>query len=280
MIVKSKAGKDVRSGGNGSPVFSRLISYLRKDDEKGMPDPEVYNLLTPPSDLQGVLDEFNSNYERYYKPHSRGNACLHEMISPNPKDNVQVTPDKLYDLAREYTEKRAPNAMAFFQVHLEARRAGYRPHVHILISGNEIGRSRQTRISKEEFEQVKEHLKAYTKENYPELRHAFEFRSRERQQKLKEEQVIEVTRENVRKTVFELDKTVFIDREHEKQSIVQDKETEKFEEPERAAVNLRFEPVKEQPPKPQTPEDKLLAYWQKQIRSHSPEEEPEDELEL
>ena len=197
MIVKSKAGKDVRSVGNASPVFSRLISYLRKDEDKGLPDPEGYNLLTPPSNMQGVIEEFIGNYERYYKPHSRGNACMHEMISPNPKDNAQVTPEKLYDLAREYTESRAPNAIALFQVHLEARRAGYRPHVHILLSGNEIGRSKQTRISKHEFKRVKEHLKAYTRENYPELRHAFEFRSREREQERKIHFVLMVVSESL-----------------------------------------------------------------------------------
>jgi len=152
-------------------MFGFLLDYFTKEQDTS---PETYNILAPPEALPQIKQEYLKNYFQYSKKRKNAVVCSHEIISPHPKDAREVTAEKLYDLAREYMRLRAPNALGFFQVHLKAD-GEERPHAHLLISGNEIGSSKQISLRKKEYQKVKQTLKRYTREKYPELKHAFVF---------------------------------------------------------------------------------------------------------
>lgn len=177
MIIKAMSKKDYR-------MFQKLVDYFTKD--KDLPEPQTYNLLTPPDNLKAVVREFQTNYQKYHSRHKGSVVCMHEIISPHPSDAQHVTTDMLYDLGFQYIQERAPDSLGFLQVHIKVE-GRTRPHVHILLSGNEMGSDKQISLKKDEYKEVKEKIKRYTLEKYPELKHAFQFNHQHKKDFLKEQ---------------------------------------------------------------------------------------------
>lgn len=160
MIIKSAARK--------SPSFGQLLSYMTNPGQAG--PAIVHNLRASKDDLKAIHREFLDNY-RYLPPRKNGNVLYHEILSFSDRDQASITPSLLEDLTRRYLQLRAPGALAYAKAHFETDC----PHVHIMISANELVSSKRLRLSRAAFLKVKRNLEKYQRDSYPFLKHSFVF---------------------------------------------------------------------------------------------------------
>ena len=158
-----------------SPSFGQLLAYISLTDQSG---PAIgHNLQATECDLAAIHREFLDN-SRYLPPRKNGNVLYHEVLSFSDLDQPGLTPAILESLTRKYLELRAPYALAYAKAHLETDC----PHVHVMISANNVGSSRRLRLSRAEFARVKRELEEYQRQEYPLLTHSLVFdRERSRQ---------------------------------------------------------------------------------------------------
>ena len=70
----------------------------------------------------------------------------------------------MFDIVRMYTEKRCNNNLVVGYLHSTAH-----THFHLMISSNEVGEYKNQRLTKFEFEKVKQETEKYVLDKYPEL---------------------------------------------------------------------------------------------------------------
>jgi Relaxase/Mobilisation nuclease domain len=152
MMVKSMSRK--------STSFGQLLDYLNQPAQKG---PAILqNFRTTHEDFRKIHGEFLEN-SRSLPPRKNGNILYHEILSFSDLDRERVTPVILEDLTRHYLSLRAPYALAYAKAHFNTAS----PHVHLMISANDLGSSRRRRLSKTQFQEIKRELERYQKERYP-----------------------------------------------------------------------------------------------------------------
>lgn len=186
-IIKSKGWKQAH--------FGQLMDYLEKEKPKKgekMEQPEIpknvlsfsylHNILSIDSNEKTAVLESFLNNDSFRKHRTGGNALYHEIISFHPKDNEFILnhPEILEDITRTYLEMRAPNALAYARPHFDRNHL----HLHIIISGNELQSEKSIRLSKSEFEAIKEAIQEYQLENYPQLEHSYALSSKEKKAEL------------------------------------------------------------------------------------------------
>ncbi len=148
-----------------SHSFGQLLAYMTIPEQPG---PSItHNLQSPGNDIAGIHREFLDN-TRYLPPRKNGNVLYHEILSFSDQDRTSVTPTILEDLTRKYLELRSPNALAFAQAHFDTEC----PHMHIMISANNLASSKRLRLSRVEFAGVKRSLEQYQRQRYPFLEHS------------------------------------------------------------------------------------------------------------
>ncbi len=158
MIVKS-------IGAKGSGSYGRLIDYVLRDgaalrDKEGRLVTIRYNVFGSPQEIEL---QFRENEARRLHHRANNNALLHTILSLSGKNNGDITPEMLERLSLEYIRMVDPDCLAYGAIHM-----GGNPHAHILISGsNMLGYS--TRVSREEFQRIKQELQAMQMRDYPEL---------------------------------------------------------------------------------------------------------------
>lgn len=149
MIIKSTTRK--------SNSFSQLISYLHREASF---EARTFNMYG--SDKKECLKEFLENAKHIQN--SRGKVYMyHEIISIDKK--LANEKEILFDLAIKYTELRAKNHLVYSIVHNNTKN----PHIHLIISSNEIQNNKRKRLSKKEFKNIQKELEAYKNEKYKEL---------------------------------------------------------------------------------------------------------------
>lgn len=154
MLVKSMARK--------SPSFAQLLRYINAPEQKG--EPWLQNFRTTTPDLDRLHGELLAN-ARLLAKRKNGNVLYHEVLSFSRFDRSQITTAVLEDMTRHYLALRAPYALAYAQAHLDTDH----PHVHILLSANNVGSSSRLRLTKAQFRQIHAALEAYQQARYPEL---------------------------------------------------------------------------------------------------------------
>ena len=160
MIVKSKSRQD------GS--FGQLVRYINKPAKKGYQE-ILHNLVldSDTNDLCTIERKFIQN-QQYALSRKNGVVLYHDVLSFSKHDKQQITEEILLDLGQKYLELRVPNALAYGRVHFDKGN----PHIHFVISGNEVGSQKKAWIYKSELKKIKRELEAYQKERYPELVHS------------------------------------------------------------------------------------------------------------
>lgn len=155
MIVKSLSRK--------SRSFCQLLKYMTGHGH-GKAGEILHNLRHARPSLLDVRREFEAN-ARFLPRGKSGVILYHEILSLGRGDLERITVPMLKDLAYQYLALRAPEALAYGQVHLSTGTA----HVHLMISGNLIGSERKLTLKKAAFERVKRDLERYQLEKYPSL---------------------------------------------------------------------------------------------------------------
>lgn len=130
-------------------------------------------------DINRIHKEFLAN-DKYRKKRKGGIALYHDQLSIHPEDKRHVTEPMLEDLLKKYVELRgAKNALVVAKAHLHAPN----PHLHVMISGNEVKSSKTLRMSITEFETLRRTFEQYQFEQYPELTHSIAYINKDRQRR-------------------------------------------------------------------------------------------------
>jgi len=156
MVVKSMSRKE-------KPDFGQLLDYINKGKHKINPA-VFHNLKTNKDELKIIGKEFLDNYQHSAK-RKNGVIFYHEIISFSADDKEKITLEILDDLAREYLNLRAGQALGYAKAHLDKDSI----HLHFIISGNLIESKKKLRLSKKKFNDIKKELEQFQKEHYPEL---------------------------------------------------------------------------------------------------------------
>lgn len=182
MIIKSMSRK--------TPSFGQLLEYFDRD-EAGKKLPHrgrlSHNLWS--QETARAESEFITNFNRKTK---RKNAiALHHevLVLPGGRQSPEQASQTLIDLAKKYLELRAPKQLVVGQIHLDTDH----PHVHLMISSNEVASEKSAWLSKQQFADIQAELEAYKLEKYPEYSEQFYGKERTQQRhKPQREQQLEV----------------------------------------------------------------------------------------
>ncbi|WP_428737408.1 relaxase/mobilization nuclease domain-containing protein [Sulfurimonas sp.] len=146
MIIKSTSRK--------SNSFSQLFSYLHREESFEARSFNMYGRTK-----QELLREFLENAK--YLKNSRGKVYLyHEIISLEKE--LENSREMLFDLAKKYIQLRAENHLVYAVVHNDTRH----PHIHLIISANEIQKDKRKRLTKTHFKEVQKELEEYKNQKY------------------------------------------------------------------------------------------------------------------
>jgi len=156
----------IRSMSRKAPTFSQLGSYIGQDDEGGGGRCFSQNLYYHGSDQKTISRLFWDNYA-HLPERKNGNALYHELLVLEPQPHLPKDKQAqiLLDLARQYSEMRAPFQLVWGRVHFDT---AY-PHIHLMISANEAGSNRRKRLDKQSFSRIQKELEIYKEVSYPEL---------------------------------------------------------------------------------------------------------------
>ena len=153
MIVKSLSRK--------SKSFGQLLSYINAPSITS--EPVLYNLSCR-ADHKAMEHAFMDNAEPV-KKRKNGVYLYHEILSFHEADSKYIDAAILSDLAREWLSLRAPGCIGYARAHLDTDH----PHIHCMISANEIFSSKKFRLSRSQFKTAKKKLEAYQQQKYPQL---------------------------------------------------------------------------------------------------------------
>lgn len=158
MIIKSMARK--------SASFLQLLKYINEPEKVGVA--LLHNFQHLDGSLPEIAAEFGAN-GGLLPERRNGNVLYHEILSFAHGDNSGLTPAVMSDLTRQYLTLRAPYALAYAKAHYDTAC----PHVHIVISANNVGEARRLRLSKHRFREIQREMEAYQKDRFPSLEHSF-----------------------------------------------------------------------------------------------------------
>jgi hypothetical protein len=133
----------------------------RKDDKYRF----IYNCFGRKKEQ--VLNEFNDNAAQL-KQRKNGVYLYHEIISISRSKKLSNEAQKkaLYEIVQEYTKRRAFGNLACGYMHDEKDN---NLHFHLMISSNEVGKSKRTSLRKNEFSTLKIEMEKWVLQKYPEL---------------------------------------------------------------------------------------------------------------
>ena len=157
MIIKSMSRKE--------PSFGQLIEYM-SDIQKADEQFNVYRNIYARSQVD-IEQEFKEN-AAFVRKQKNGNYLYHEVLSITKTQNLEAKQQKtiLREIAYEYVSHRASKNMVFGCLHDDHEE---HLHYHLLISANEVGHSKKTRLSKAKFDQIKKQMETRVLTHYPEL---------------------------------------------------------------------------------------------------------------
>lgn len=167
MILKSMSRKE--------PSFGQLAAYM--SDEKSDRDFDLHHNVFA-RDPRDIAAEFEAN-ARLLGKRRGGNYLFHEILSIDTRACGQdrEVKEKLRRLALKFIEERCPRSKVYGALHRD--HAGHL-HYHLMISANEMGDRKRQRLTPSQFNAKKRALEQYARDQYPEL---------------KQERVMDITRE-------------------------------------------------------------------------------------
>jgi hypothetical protein len=183
MILKSLSGKSASYGG--------LLKYITKDkavvkDKNGKPILIKHNVAG--KTLEEIEKEFLENEMNRAYQRAISNKLYHSIISWHRDDTEALTPEKIEAIAREYFRLLNEDALYVGAIHEDKEHL----HLHLCISGTEAYTGKAIRISKAEFQEIKEELQRFELEKYPELVNSVvDFSRKSKEGKSHEEQQLE-----------------------------------------------------------------------------------------
>ncbi len=175
-----------------SKSFRQLMNYLDKEDSLNR---FSWNMYADAYSNRELIKEFMENAK--YLDKSRGRVYLyHEVLSlENVALDSQRASELLYDLANSYVDRRAKNQMVFAVVHQDSNN----PHLHLVISANEVSGNKRVRLSKKELSSIQASLETYKNRHYAsELGESYRYgKAKDRSKSTRKEQEMKSHRETL-----------------------------------------------------------------------------------
>lgn len=176
MIIKSKTRKN-RS-------FKQAINYVLRE--------EAQPLFVLTHNVEGTtpgswLKSFQQNEEERRRNRKNTVKIIHIILSWHQRDTEKLTQDAMKEMSRQFMENYNPHAVYIAVGHPSERKVNRESdpnyavyedteissgsHVHLIIGGvDRFGRS--LRLSKAQFQKVKQDAEDFQQERYPELKHS------------------------------------------------------------------------------------------------------------
>ena len=157
MILKSMARK--------GPSFGQLINYINQG--ASAKDPLFSRHIMGGERPNWAEAQFLENHN-LLPDRKNGNSLYHEIIALEAQEDVAAEDLRaaLMKLAQYYTDLRAPRQLAYGRVHLDTKS----PHIHLMISANELNKDRRKRLSQAAFRQIQIDLERFAKRELPNLK--------------------------------------------------------------------------------------------------------------
>ncbi len=162
MIVKILSRK--------TKSYSQLLHYMLDDEKQLNLDGKkliITHNLTGKS-IVGWERQLQENEVLRIRRRKDSTILTHEMLSWHKEDAKNITIKKLEAIARQYIKLRNPKGMYVACGHFSEEHF----HIHLLVSGVELGTGKAMRMSKTEFFQLKKNIQDFQLTRFPELSHS------------------------------------------------------------------------------------------------------------
>lgn len=166
-----------------SRSFSQLFNYMREGSSRNSEyDFFTQNLYS--RNGKNITADFLQNSRRL-KNRKNGNYLFHEVISLTKSKQLTLAEEKerLFDIVCEYAKHRCTNNLVTGFLHDEKAN---NVHFHLMISSNEIGESKNQRLTKYDFNKIKIQTEKYVIDKYPELEQDIIINAKKEKQKAKQ----------------------------------------------------------------------------------------------
>ncbi|MGB0524629.1 MAG: relaxase/mobilization nuclease domain-containing protein [Flammeovirgaceae bacterium] len=164
MIIKSIRWKRENK-------FAFLVKYVDKEIEQNR-DSQTFSIchnFGGCKHFRAVVDEFERN-DTHRKKRKNGVVLYHEVLSFSKLDRGNITLEMLEDIAERYITLRAENALVYARPHFDQDH----PHIHFIVSGNEVNSKKVTRLNNQAYKQIRLEMERYQLEKYKkELENSF-----------------------------------------------------------------------------------------------------------
>jgi hypothetical protein len=118
--------------------------------------------------INGYIREFKENENLRLHTRSNNVQAYHTILSFSQKDSGKLTVKILKDITREYISLRGPNSLYLGAVHTDRDHV----HIHLIQSGVQYQTGLANRISRQQFQQLKQSMQDYQIQKYPFLKHS------------------------------------------------------------------------------------------------------------
>jgi hypothetical protein len=118
--------------------------------------------------INGYIREFKENENLRLHKRSNNVQAYHTILSFSQKDSGKLTAKILKDITREYISLRGPNSLYLGAVHTDRDHV----HIHLIQSGVQYQTGLANRISRQQFQQLKQSMQDYQIQKYPFLKHS------------------------------------------------------------------------------------------------------------
>lgn len=164
-----------------------VVAEQSKDNTYERPFVIKHNIRT--NSISGYIKEFESNENQRLFKRSDQVSIHHTILSWSSRDKANVSDAMLKDIAQEYIRLRGKNNLYVGTVHKDREHI----HLHIAMSGTQPN-GRSSRISKQQFQEVKIQLQEYQKLKYPSLSNSLPEHGKGNRQKLTKDELKTVKR--------------------------------------------------------------------------------------
>lgn len=155
MILKSLSRKGKRG------AVKQLLNYMFQEHKKG-DSVVLHNIHGSTVDEYANAFIINEHNRKYIRKNT--NVIMHDIISMHHLDSPKITKSMLRKIAKEYIKLRNPNALYVIVPHYDRKSI----HLHIAMSGVEQFTGLSTRMSQNDFRE----LKIVLQNKFPELKHS------------------------------------------------------------------------------------------------------------
>ena len=107
--------------------------------------------------IQNMVKQFESNESIRKIQRINKNRAYHEIVSFHKSDTDKLPKKVLLKIARKYAKERSPNSMVVSSMHSDKEHL----HIHNVISALEFATGKPVRLSRKEFNGVKERMEQF-----------------------------------------------------------------------------------------------------------------------